>query len=109
MNNLTINKLLEIIRYNKNLQNNLNKGPNYYKEYTQIEIEIIFKENKYGNIINYTNENKSFFHIYLDENKKEINRNDIIQNDIFKKIKIIIDSVLKLLMVYLEDVNIFKI
>ena len=92
MDNLTMNKLLEIIRYNKNLQNNLNKGPNYYKEYSQIEIEIIFKEKCYGNIINYSNENKPFFHIYFDEDKTEINRNDIIQNDIFKKIKIIIDG-----------------
>ena len=35
------NKLLELIRYNRNLQNRLQKGLNDYKEYLKTEIEII--------------------------------------------------------------------
>ena len=44
MVNLSTNKLLDIIRYNKKLQNNLNKNIDFYKEYTNIEIEIIPKK-----------------------------------------------------------------
>jgi len=39
--NLKLNKLLEIIKYNKKYQFKLNKNLNDYKDYMNIEIEII--------------------------------------------------------------------
>ncbi len=51
--NLKENKLLEIIRYNKNIQNKLNKKlKDFIKEYSKIVIEIIPKENTYDKFIN---------------------------------------------------------
>ena len=47
---------LEIIKYNKNIKKRLNININDYKEYSEkyssIEIEIIPKENEYGEFIN---------------------------------------------------------
>ena len=44
-NNLREDKLLNIIRYNKNIQNKLDKSINDYKEYLSIEIELFFGDN----------------------------------------------------------------
>ena len=95
MVNLSTNKLLDIIRYNKKLQNNLNKNIDFYKEYTNIEIEIIPKENQSGDFINISKENKSYCHIYFDEENSEIKRNYFTQNDMVKKIKVVIESKIK--------------
>ena len=75
MNNLVLQKLLNIIRYNKRLQINLEKNLNFYKEYTQIEIEInpieMSNEEKNGPVINIENENdRSYYHIYFDGNEE---------------------------------------
>ena len=68
--NLNQYKLLKIIRYNKNLQNILNKNINDYKEYLKIIIEVIPSENKYGNFINIFDKNyEPFFHIYFNFNE----------------------------------------
>ena len=45
----------EIIRYNKKIKKRMNKDINTYKKYLQIIIEIIPKENIYGNFINISN------------------------------------------------------
>ena len=54
--NLKINESLEIIKYNKKIQNRLNIKINDYiycsETYTKIEIEIIPKKNIYGKFIN---------------------------------------------------------
>ena len=89
-------QLLEIIKYNKKLQKDLNIGKKDYQKYLEIEIEIIpyFKKNQ--TFINYLKKDKKFFHIYLNDNKKEIKRNYfIIGDNKVKNIKIIIDYQIK--------------
>ena len=92
-------KSLEIIKYNKLIQNKMNIRINNYKEfsetYTPIEIEIIPGQNKYGNFINFTQNNIDFFHIYFNNEPEEIKRNYINENDKISKIKIIIDYQIK--------------
>ena len=92
---------LNIINYNKNIQKKLNISiDTYIKYFNQIEIEIIVDNNKLKNkenkFININDEKyKSFYHIYLDNSKKEINRNYIMKNEIIAKIKVIIDMEIK--------------
>ena len=92
-NNLHKNKLLLISKYNKRIQNKLNLSIKDYKEYCEIEIEITPKKNKYGQFINYQNDKnkKKFYHIYFNDNKEEVTRNVINENEKIEKIKIILD------------------
>ena len=86
---------LEIVRYNKKIQNILNLSVNDYKEYYEgIEIEIIPVKGEYGKFIHIDNENdKLYYHIYFNDNKEEIkNKYRIEQEDKVTKIKIIIDN-----------------
>ena len=50
--NMTKKKKLEIVKYNKRIQNRLNLDVKDYKEYCEIEIEIIPTKNEYGKFIN---------------------------------------------------------
>ena len=76
LNNLQNNKLLNIIRYNKNIRNKINIDRNdYKKEYLKIEIEILTFSNKKGKFINISKKNESYFHIYFNDSKKEIKIN----------------------------------
>ena len=86
-------KKLKIIKYNKKIQKKLDLDINNYKKYyLQIEIEVIPAYNKYGKFMNYFNEKyKSFYHIYFNDNPKELKRNYIRKDDNVEKIKIIID------------------
>ena len=73
-------KYLEIIKYNKKIQNNINIKVNDYKEYMEkyssIEIELKIIKNGYGKFINIDNKTKeSFYHIYFNNEKEEIKRN----------------------------------
>ena len=96
--NLQKNKFLEIIKYNKKIQNNLNLSIKEYKEYPEIEIEIIPILKKYDYFINLNNiEDKSFYHIYFNDSKKEIKRNHLNKTDKVNKIKVIIDHKVKTL------------
>ena len=89
-------KLLQIIRYNKQLRRRLEKRlEDYRKAYSKTIIEIEPVENICGKIINYININKSYYHIYFNDSKEEINRNIITQEDKVHKIKIIIDYEIK--------------
>ena len=94
-------KKLEIVKYNKKVQNRLDLGVKDYKEYsetfTPIEIEIIPINDKYGRFINIINENDElYYHIYFNDNKKEIkNKYEIKEEDKVTKIKIIIDYQIK--------------
>ena len=96
--NLKRKKSLEIIKYNKNIQNRINLRINDYKEYSEIyssiEIEIIPLKNTYGEFININEENKSYYHIYFNNDKEEIKRN-YIKDDNIKNINIIIDYQIK--------------
>ena len=62
-------KKLEIVKYNKKVQNRLDLGVKDYKEYSEtyssIEIEIIPTKGKYGKFININENNKLYYHIYF--------------------------------------------
>ena len=96
--NMTKKKKLEIVKYNKRMQNRMNLSIKDYKEYyEEIEIEIIPTKGKYGEFINIINENdKLYYHIYFNDNKEEIkNKYYIKKEDKVTKIKIIIDYQVK--------------
>ena len=93
--NMTKKKKLEIVKYNKRIQNRINLNIKNYKEYsetfTPIEIEIIPKKDEYY-FININENDKLYYHIYFNDNKEEIkNKNIIEEEDKVTKIKIIID------------------
>ena len=97
---MTIKKKLEIVKYNKRIQNRLNLSVKDYKEYsetfTPIEIEIIPTKDEYGRFVNINKNDKLYYHIYFNDNKKEIkNKYEIDEQDKVKKIKIIIDYQVK--------------
>ena len=94
---LNTKKLLEIVKYNKKLQQKFNIDINSYKEYLEIEIEIIPAEKKYDNenFIIIKEEDRAYYHIYFDNNKEEIKSTNINKDDKISKIKIIIDHQIK--------------
>ena len=93
--NLKHNILLNIIRYNKGLQNKLNKDINDYKDLLSIEIDIIPVREKIGNSkfihIDEKESYTSFYRFYLNDNKEETKKNYIEEKDKVTKIKVIID------------------
>ena len=96
--NLSKKKTLDIIKYNNKIKERINICIKDYKEYSEIyssiEIEIKPVSNKYGKFIN-MKENKIYYHIYFNDNKEEIKRNYLNENDNVSKIKIIIDYQVK--------------
>ena len=106
-------KKLEIVKYNKRIQNRLNLSVKDYKEYsetfTPIEIEIIPIKDKYGRFINIDENDKLYYHIYFNDDKEEIKNKYKIytedgmikheyyidEEDKVTKIKIIIDYQVK--------------
>ena len=100
--NLNKKNLLEIIKYNKNAQKRLNLSTDDYKEYCEkyssIEIEVLLNKSKSGKYINIDDEGKEqYFHIYLNDDKKEIKIKDLNERGKIKimKIKIKIDHQVK--------------
>ena len=81
-NNIPKSISLKIIKCNINIQKRLNININNYKDYSEkfssIEFEIIPIQNKYGSFIKIKEEDKKKFHIYFNDNKKEI-KNYIIK------------------------------
>ena len=71
---MTQKKKLEIVRWNKKIQNRLNLDIKDYKEYsetfTPIEIEMIPTKCKYGKFININKNDKLYYHIYFNDKKK---------------------------------------
>ena len=106
-------KYLSLIKYNKEIQKKMNISIKDYKEYNQIEIEVTSINNNFsGKVIDFYEENKEYYHIYFDyERKKE---NFISSKDNISKIKIIIDCEIKSLeglfknCNYISDVNFIK-
>ena len=93
---MKLNKSLKIIKINKSLQQRLDININNYKEYPEIAIEIIPVQNIYGNFININNkEDEKYYHIYFNEDKEEIKRTYLDENDEISKINIIIDYPIK--------------
>ena len=98
-NNLEEKKLFEMIKINKNIQERLDININSYKEYSEkyssIEVEIKPIKNDCGIFINIKEEDEIYYHIYFNNNKEEIKRNNIKNGEIIKIIKIIIDYQIK--------------
>ena len=106
-NNLLKKKSLDIIKYNNNIKNRMNISIKDYKEYSEIystiEIEIKPVNNKYGTFININKEKDIYFHIYFNNNKEEIKKNYLNENENIEKIKIIIDHQIKSFEKLFED------
>ena len=99
-NNILKKKSLEIVKYNKKIQNRINLSIKDYKEYSEkfssIEIEIIPCNNKYGPFINIKEDEKLFYHIFFNDNKEEIeNKYSINEEDKVTKIRIVMDYQIK--------------
>jgi len=93
-------KYLEAIRYNKSIQKRMHIDINHYKAYSEkyssIELDIIPMKGKYGKFISINEEDKKYFHIYFNDNKKkEIKNISLNQKDNVSKISIIIDYQIK--------------
>ena len=103
-------KLLEIINYNKKLQNKLNINiedyKDYYEKHSTIEIEII--QDIFGKFINIPKEEEKYFHIYFNDDNKEIKRNYTERKEIIEKIKIIIDDKVESFSKLFEDCRTIK-
>ena len=96
-NYLKKEKLLNIIRYNKEIQNRLEININDYIKCSKIEIEIILWEGeKYlpFDFINVNKEDEPYFHIYFDDSEKEIKKYSLNKENV-NKIKVIIDYEVK--------------
>ena len=113
--NLLKKKSLNIIKYNKNIRKRINISIKDYKEYSEIyssieielkpveyseiyssiEIELKPVEDECGEFININEGDEKYYHIYFNDNKEEIKRNDLNENDNVSKIKIIIDYQVK--------------
>ena len=92
MFNIHKNKFLDIIKYNKNIQKRLNLTINDYIEccekFSSIEIEILPTKNKYGKFININKKDELYYHIYFNNNREEIKRTYIKEEDKVSKINI---------------------
>ena len=97
---MTEKKTLETIRYNKYIQKRIDININHYKDFsetkTSIELDIIPMKGKYGDFINIKEEDKKYFHLYFNDNKKkEIDNSSLDIDDNVYKISIIIDYQIK--------------
>ena len=87
---------LKMISYNKSIQKRIDININHYKlyseKYSSIEIEIIPKKNAIGSFIDIKEEDKKYYHIYFNDNKKEEIKSTFLNGyDNISKINIIID------------------
>ena len=89
------NKSLDIMKYNKKLQNRLNLTIDDYIKFSQlcssIKIELKLINNKYGTFINIPDREKKYYHIYFGDSKEEIKRNYLYENEKVNNIQIIVD------------------
>ena len=97
---------LKLFNYNKKLQEKSNVSINTYKKlFNQIEIEII----PINELVNEKNEfingygDRAFYHIYFDNEKKEIKRNYITKQDKISKIKVALDMEIESLSALFQD------
>ena len=103
-------KSLDIVKYNKKLQNLLEFSINDYKEnsqlYSSIQIELKLDENKIkenSKFINIQDKEKDYYHIYFDGSNEEIKRNYLKENEKIKTINIKIDYQVKSLKELFKD------
>ena len=88
--------MLKLIKYNNKIKEKLDLTINDYKKYCEtyspIEIEIIPMKNGYGKFINIEEkEYGKYYHIYFNNDEKEILSDCINEGDNVKKIKIVMD------------------
>jgi len=92
-------KSLNIIKYNKAIKERIKISIKDYKEYLEIyspiEIEIKLVDDTFGKFININKGDEMYYHIYFNNNKKDITRNYLNENENIKKVKIIIDYQIK--------------
>lgn len=92
---------LEIIKYNKKIQQKLKLNISDYKkcceEFSSIEIELVIAKDIYGQFIHIKNkDDEKYFHIYFNNNSnEEIKRTYLIENENVTNIKIIINYQIK--------------
>ena len=92
---------LEIIKYNKKIQQNLkmniNDSKKFCEEFSSIEIELVIAKDKYGEFIHIKNkDDEKYFHIYFNNNtKEEIKRTYLNKNENVTNIKIVISHQIK--------------
>ena len=87
-------KSLNIVRYNKEIQNRLEININDYIKFSKIEIEIVLVEGPHYfsfKFINVNKEDEQYFHVYFDDSEKEIKKYSLGSETKVHKIKIIID------------------
>ena len=90
------NIMLKMIKYNKQLQKNLDISIKDYEKYYKIEIELIPAKHIYGTFINISKqEYEPYFHIYFNDNPNRIRRYYFNKKDKVIKIRIIIDYSVK--------------
>ena len=97
---------LGTIKYNKKMKQRVNINIKDYKEYCEfyspIEIELIPAENEFGKIINIIDKGlKHYYHIYLNDSKKDFKKFFIKEK--VSKIKIVIDHQIKSIYQLFED------
>ena len=95
--NVTEKKLLQIVNYNKNIQEELEKDINDFKKYyNQIIIEIIpINKGDKNTFIKFKEEENKYYHIYFNDETEEKHRNYINKDENVAKIKIIVDEQIK--------------
>ena len=85
-------KLLQIIRYNKDLRKELDISNEDYKIISwKIEIQLILTEDAKGKFINIRKGHESYFKIYFNNNTQERKEQKVYKKDKVGRIKIIID------------------
>ena len=98
-NNLQECRLLKINKYSKKNKQKLNLNIEDYKKYSEsfssIVLEIIPLEHNYGAFINLDKNNEPFYHIYFNNNKKEIKRSYINKHENINNILIKINYQVK--------------
>ena len=108
--NLTENKMLNMIRYNKIIQKRLDININNYIACFNIECEIFVIENSSGNFINIHKDKKCYqIYFYNNQNDRQLtNRNFINLIDNITKIKVIIDKEIKSFKGLFKDCRVIK-
>ena len=101
-NYLPKNKSLDIIKYNKKIQKRIDININDYENYSKIEIEIKPEYNINSRFININKGEEKYYHIFFNDNKEEIKRNYLNENEQVTRINIIIDYEDNLLKDYLN-------
>jgi len=106
--NIEYNIFLNLIKYNKKLQQKLYMSIEDYKIYNQIEFEIKPNDNLEKRFINIKEEFDSFVHISLNDNKDYIKSFNINNSIPINKIKIIIDPEIKSLKEFFKNLDYIK-